>query len=105
MIVVATQAIEAGVDLSAAVMLTELAPASSLVQRFGRVNRYGELNDSGGGTIRWVDLIGDDLDDSLAAPYGIDELKIGRERIAALTDARPSNLVPPASNDCDPSSG
>ena len=100
LIVVATQAIEAGVDLSAAVMLTELAPASSLVQRFGRVNRYGELNDSGGGRIRWIDLSGGDLDDSLAAPYEIDELKIGRERIAVLTDARPSNLVPPAVDDC-----
>lgn len=101
LIVVATQAIEAGVDLSAAVMLTELAPASSLVQRFGRVNRYGELNDSGGGTIRWIDLSGGDLGDALAAPYEIDELAIGRERIAALTDARPSNLAPPAPDDCD----
>lgn len=101
LIVVATQAIEAGVDLSAAVMLTELAPASSLVQRFGRVNRYGELNGSGGGTIRWIDIIGIGLDDSLAAPYEIDELKIGRERIAALTDARPSNLAPPAPDDYD----
>lgn len=100
LIVVATQAIEAGVDLSAAVMLTELAPASSLVQRFGRVNRYGELNDSGGGTIRWIDLTDCDPGDSLAAPYEIDELKTGRERIAALTDARPSNLAPPGSNDC-----
>ncbi len=100
LIVVATQAIEAGVDLSAAVMLTELAPASSLVQRFGRVNRYGELNDSGGGTIRWIDLIGGDLDDSLAAPYQIEELAIARDRIAALTDARPSGLAPPASDDC-----
>lgn len=101
LIVVATQAIEAGVDLSAAVLLTELAPASSLVQRFGRVNRYGELNDSGGGTIRWIDLMGGNLDDSLKAPYEIDELRIGRERIAALTDARPSNLAPPAPDDCD----
>ena len=100
LIVVATQAIEAGVDLSAAVMLTELAPASSLVQRFGRVNRYGELNDSGGGTIRWIDLIDGDLGDSLAAPYEIEELKIGRERIAALKDACPSKLAPPAPNDC-----
>ena len=100
LIVIATQAIEAGVDLSAAVLLTELAPASSLVQRFGRVNRYGELNHCGGGTIHWIDLVGGDLDDSLAAPYEIDELRIGRERIATLTDARPSNLAPPASDDC-----
>ena len=100
LIVVATQAIEAGIDLSAAVMLTELAPPSSLTQRFGRVNRYGELNDSGGGKVRWIDLIGGDLGDSLAAPYEIDELKIGRERVATLTDAQPSNLLPPESDDC-----
>ena len=99
LIVVTTQAVEAGVDLSAAVMLTELAPASSLVQRFGRVNRYGELNDSGGGTIRWIDLIDGALSDSLVAPYDLDELKTGRERIAALTDARSANLAPPASDD------
>ena len=98
LIVVATQAIEAGVDLSAAVMLTELAPASSLVQRFGRVNRYGELNDCGGGTIRWIDLAGDD--DSLAPPYDAKELEIARRRMTALTDARPSNLTPPTSEDC-----
>ena len=104
LIVVATQAIEAGVDLSAAVMLTELAPASSLVQRFGRVNRYGELNGAGGGKILWIDLIGGTQDEaalgSLSAPYTVEELLVGRERIAALTDARASNLAPPRPSDC-----
>ena len=42
-IVVATQAVEAGVDISAAVMFTELAPRASMMQRFGRANRRGEL--------------------------------------------------------------
>lgn len=98
LIVVTTQAIEAGVDLSAATLITELAPASSLVQRFGRVNRYGELNDRGGATIRWVDLAG--IDDALAAPYEPRELASGRERIAALSDARPALLPPPDPEDC-----
>ena len=98
LIVVTTQAIEAGVDLSAATLVTELAPASSLVQRFGRVNRYGELNDSGGATIRWVDLA--DIDDTLAAPYELRELTTGRARIAELSDARPAHLPPPAPEDC-----
>ena len=98
LIVVTTQAIEAGVDLSAATLITELAPASSMVQRFGRVNRYGELNDSGGATIRWVDLAGGD--DALAAPYQPRELSIGRARIANLEDARPANLPRPAPDDC-----
>ena len=47
-IVVATQAVEAGADISAAVLFTELAPWSSLVQRFGRVNRCAELPDGAG---------------------------------------------------------
>ena len=98
LIVVTTQAIEAGVDLSAATLITELAPASSLVQRFGRVNRYGELNDSGGATIRWVDLT--DIDETLSAPYEPQELAIGRTRIADLSDARPAHLPPPAPEDC-----
>ena len=40
-IVIATQAIEAGVDLSSRTLFTELAPWASMVQRFGRCNRYG----------------------------------------------------------------
>jgi CRISPR-associated endonuclease/helicase Cas3 len=40
-IIVATQVIEAGVDLSAGLLLTELAPWASLVQRFGRCARWG----------------------------------------------------------------
>ena len=98
LIVVTTQAIEAGVDLSAATLITELAPASSLVQRFGRVNRYGELNDSGGAIIRWVDLA--DIDETLAAPYEPRELATGRARVAELSDARPAHLPPPAPEDC-----
>ena len=42
-IVVATQVIEAGVDLSSAVLWSEIAPLSSLVQRLGRLNRSGEF--------------------------------------------------------------
>jgi len=42
-IVVATQVIEAGVDLSSAILWSEAAPLSSLVQRLGRLNRSGEF--------------------------------------------------------------
>jgi len=41
-LVVATQVIEAGVDISADIMVTEAAPINSLLQRFGRVARYEE---------------------------------------------------------------
>jgi CRISPR-associated endonuclease/helicase Cas3 len=42
-IVVATQVVEAGLDLSAAVLVTEAAPWPSLVQRAGRCNRAGRV--------------------------------------------------------------
>ena len=45
-IVVATQVVEAGIDLSAAVLITEAAPWPSLVQRAGRCNRTGLVQDA-----------------------------------------------------------
>jgi len=45
-IVVSTQVIEAGVDISSGVLFSEVAPLASLVQRLGRLNRAGEFNKS-----------------------------------------------------------
>lgn len=45
-IVVATQVIEAGVDISSGILCSEIAPLASLVQRLGRLNRAGEFNES-----------------------------------------------------------
>ncbi len=43
-IVVTTQVLEAGVDVSAAVLYTEVAPWPSIVQRAGRCNRDGRVD-------------------------------------------------------------
>jgi CRISPR/Cas system-associated endonuclease/helicase Cas3 len=40
-VLVATQVVEVGLDISADALLTELAPANALVQRFGRCARWG----------------------------------------------------------------
>ena len=42
-IIVATQVVEAGVDLSSAILWTEIAPLACLVQRLGRLNRSAEF--------------------------------------------------------------
>ncbi len=89
-IVVATQAIEAGVDISSKVLVTELAPWSSLVQRFGRCNRYGEHNATGGARILWVNI----EDDADVLPYKMEELANARDKLAALSSASPMDLPP-----------
>ncbi len=77
-IIVATQVVEAGVDISAGCLVTELAPWSSLVQRFGRCARYG-----GRGSIVVVDR---GHDEKQAAPYTSEELECAWETIQQLRD-------------------
>lgn len=92
-IVVATQAIEAGVDVTSAVMFTELAPWASLVQRFGRLNRGGEETAA---QAFWIDITlnaGKTAAPS-ALPYAPEELETPRERLVQLKDVSPQTLEP-----------
>lgn len=88
-IVIATQAVEAGVDVSARLLITELAPWSSLVQRMGRCNRRAEFSDA---EVLWVDIEPKDEKDDLLLPYTGDELGKARAAISSLTDASPQSL-------------
>jgi len=84
-IVVSTQVIEAGVDVSATTLFTELAPWASLVQRFGRCNRRGEDNDNA--AVHWIAMPAKDADaESVAAPYELDDLNDAAEQLEKLTD-------------------
>ncbi len=75
-IIVATQVVEAGVDISATTLVTELSPWSSLVQRFGRCARYG-----GSGSVVVVDR---GRDERMARPYAPEELEAAKWAIDTL---------------------
>ena len=77
-IIVATQVVEAGVDISAGCLITELAPWPSLVQRFGRCARYG-----GSGRVVVVDR---GRDEKTAPPYAPEELESAWDALQSLTE-------------------
>ena len=93
LIVVATQAVEAGVDISAKVLFAELAPWPSMVQRFGRANRYAEVDD--GADVRWIDILAVAEEDKLSLPYAVDDLVKAREILRELVDVAPVCLPAP----------
>lgn len=86
-LVISTQVIEAGADISARTLFTELAPWSSLVQRFGRCHRHGELGESGA-DIRWLNL-----PEKESAPYEADELDKAKVLLEQLTDVSLASLA------------
>ena len=84
-IIVSTQVIEAGVDISASLLITELAPWPSLVQRFGRCARWG-----GAGRVIVADFGHDS--ERKAAPYAMDEIRAARDACGELRDVGPIHL-------------
>ncbi len=87
-IVVATQVIEAGIDLSARLLATDTAPWSSVVQRLGRCNRYGERDEA---FVLWLD--GGALTPRTAPPYRVDDLDAARAALLELAESG-SSLSP-----------
>lgn len=84
-IIVATQVVEAGVDMSASLLFTDLAPWPSLVQRFGRAARWG-------GDAQVVVIDTQPKDDKSAAPYSKAELDAARDALVRVTDVAPQAL-------------
>ena len=78
-IIISTQVLEAGVDISAHILITEIAPWSNLVQRFGRCNRKGELDNA---DVYWIDIA---PDEKSSAPYDMEDLEGSRKRLIDLT--------------------
>lgn len=79
-IIVSTQAVEAGVDISSHTLITELAPITSMVQRFGRCNRRGEYEDD-------AQIFCIDANKSDSSPYEDNAMKKSREWVSQLPPA------------------
>jgi CRISPR-associated endonuclease/helicase Cas3 len=91
MIAISTQVVEAGVDVSARTLFTELAPWSSLVQRFGRCNRRG-LDDEKA-QVFLIDLPDDEKGrEKVRHPYELSDLARSQGLLRNYNDVSPNSL-------------
>ncbi|WOQ16525.1 type I-U CRISPR-associated helicase/endonuclease Cas3 [Raineyella sp. W15-4] len=83
-VLVATQTVEVGVDLDLRGLVTELASASALAQRCGRVNRRGRLDEAP------VVVVGPQASKPIRdlPPYSAADLEEGRAWLARLEPAQ-----------------
>lgn len=78
-IVIATQVLEAGVDVTSETLITEVAPWPSIVQRAGRCNRDGRAGDA---RLLWTVPIGA----KAHLPYAVEDLESAATALAGLED-------------------
>ncbi|HYA42335.1 MAG TPA: CRISPR-associated helicase Cas3', partial [Syntrophobacteraceae bacterium] len=86
-ICISTQVVEAGVDVSATTLITDLAPWASLVQRFGRCNRAGTDSSA---RVFWIEPDFDKKGASL--PYSNEELSVSASLLREISNAAPQDL-------------
>lgn len=81
-VLVATQVVEVSLDVSFDTIFTEIAPVDDLLQRFGRVNRYGEHPDG--------------VEVHVAREFNAERLRrvYDLERLAATMDNAPGDGTP-----------
>lgn len=83
LICVATQVIEAGVDISARRLWSEVAPWPSTIQRLGRLNRDGRLNGDARAYF-WVGLEKPKRSARFIGPYKAEAVKLGHKLVNEL---------------------
>lgn len=90
---VATQTIEVGVDLDLHGMVSEIAPAPSIVQRLGRVNRRGLLSEC---NVVIVGPAGELADGDVTSPYTVDDIRRSKDWLESIVqmsmDLSPASL-------------
>ncbi len=84
-IVVATQVIEAGLDIDSRTLVTENAPWPSLVQRFGRCNRRGKYD--------LADVYVVDVPEKSSGPYKHELLEKAKTHLERLSDLAPLRVT------------
>lgn len=90
LICVSTQVIEAGVDVSAQRLWSEVAPWPSIIQRLGRLNRDGRLNGDARAYF-WEGLERPKRGARLIGPYEAEGVKLGTSLLSELVRLYRSN--------------
>lgn len=85
-VLVSTQVCEVSLDVSYECMFTELAPVPSLIQRFGRVNRYGKKTDKTN-----VLIFKPTIENEKYYPYVMDDIKIAEDTTKELEGEKLKN--------------
>ncbi len=88
-VLVSTQVAEVSLDVSFDYLFTEVAPIPSLIQRFGRVNRYSEHTKSVNVSI----LYPKDIDKIRRYPYKKEEIKATFNELIQLEDRIKNELI------------
>ena len=83
-VIIGTQALEVGLNYDCRTMVTELCPASALVQRFGRVNRFGRFPNG-------LAIVVDGHAGS-RGPYEQSDLDTARSWVCGLRDLHPDGV-------------
>ena len=87
-ILVSTQVVEAGVDLDARRLYTDLSSWASFVQRAGRCGRRGTYPTA---DIYWINA--ENLTEGLCQPYSLEACEFTQSTLQALPDATISTLL------------
>ncbi len=88
-VLVSTQVAEVSLDVSFDYLFTEVAPIPSLIQRFGRVNRYSNYTKSVNVSIFYPK----DIDEGKRYPYKKEEIKATFNELIRLEDRIKNELI------------